>query len=430
MNSDILNILRSKADRKGIPTLNKQEWKDLNKKYDKETIIESLIDYVSTYKPLPPILPVSEQDMISSFYALQKQSYEKFYLPQNEVKDKVMEKYDDYKFPFDKHGLGVIQMGNKHLDLSNYFNQTLRMECDTYGFRSAHYRWKNAQDLRPIMLALWRLGNDQLCEKSFVVAFRVATYIATQFKPHVAKTVYDMTNSKVIFDSSCGWGDRLAGFFTSNATEYYGCDPNPETFEMYYKQCETYMKLLGEECSKERNPYFIRFRSKKKNVHILRCAAEDFDYNLIKGRIDCAFTSPPYYSTELYNNFGLHEEDQSWFRYKTYEDWRDGFFLPVNEKTFESLKDGGIQIVNIQDPTVNRQRYHASDDLIEHITNKYGTSKFLGNLGMRIMQRPKNVSKTKLQTHFSKIYIEPCWCFGKNRDSLVLPKVGGLSKYL
>ena len=46
-------------------------------------------------------------------------------------------------------------------------------------------------------------------------AFRLGTYIATQFKPVVAKAIYDMTNAKTVLDTSCGWGDRLAGFFAS-----------------------------------------------------------------------------------------------------------------------------------------------------------------------------------------------------------------------
>ena len=33
-----------------------------------------------------------------------------------------------------------------------------------------------------------------------------------------------MTNAKKVLDTSCGWGDRLAGFFTSDAEEYIGCD--------------------------------------------------------------------------------------------------------------------------------------------------------------------------------------------------------------
>ena len=48
-------------------------------------------------------------------------------------------------------------------------------------------------------------------------AFRLGTYIATQFKPNVAKAIYHMTDAKKVLDTSCGWGDRLAGFYTSDA---------------------------------------------------------------------------------------------------------------------------------------------------------------------------------------------------------------------
>ena len=40
-------------------------------------------------------------------------------------------------------------------------------------------------------------------------AFRLGTYIATQFKPTVAKTIYAMTDAKIVLDTSMGWGDRL-----------------------------------------------------------------------------------------------------------------------------------------------------------------------------------------------------------------------------
>ena len=33
-------------------------------------------------------------------------------------------------------------------------------------------------------------------------------------------------------------------FFTSDAEEYIGCDPNPNTFKQYLKQVETYNSFL------------------------------------------------------------------------------------------------------------------------------------------------------------------------------------------
>jgi len=426
---DITKKFQEHQDSKGIPTLNPRQWKELNDLYDKETIIEALIDWVRERKPEPPILPITEQEMIQCFLRLKAQKYNKFFLTPEETKTRVMEKYEDYGKPYKEHGLGVVQMGNSYLDVSNYFNQTLRLNCDTYGFKSPHHRWREVEDLRTVFLALWRLDNDRLDEAAIVGAFRLSTYIATQFKPHVAKFIFDSTDSKMIFDSSCGWGDRLAGFYCSNAIGYYGCDPNPETFAMYKNQCIMYEKIMG--CS---NPELEEYPDHfvctgKKVVQIWRCAAEDLDYGLLPVGLDCAFTSPPYFSTELYNSGGEHEEDQSWKRYDTYEKWRDNFYLPVNHKTFEALKDGGIHIVNIQDPKVHGVRYHASDELIDDMITKYSECAFIGQLGMRIMQRPRNIEKEKLLTLFEKLYVEPCWVFGKNRSHMISEK-GGLLQHM
>lgn len=423
MKEIMLDYLYTKRSEKGIPTLSKQEWKELNSRFAKEDIIAALIKYIETYSPEPPILPITKQDMEESFRKLQKANISKFYLPPS---SEVVEKFDDYGKPFKKYGLGMIQMGNSYLDLSNYFNQTLRMNCDTYGFRSAHYRWKNKEDLRTVLLALWRLGNDKLDEQSLVGAFRMSTYIATQFKPQVAKFVYDYTNSKVIFDSSCGWGDRLAGFYTSEAKEYYGCDPNPETFEMYKTQCLEYERILGGDIILAEGKDSFTCVGKKKVV-IHRKPAEDMDYDSLP-EFDCSFTSPPYFSTELYGKGKPGEEDQSWNRYNTYEKWRDNFYLPVNREIFRKLKSGGVQIVNIQDPKVHGVRYYASDDLITDLTTKYKSCIFLGNLGMRMSRRPKNISKEGLKEHFKGIYIEPMWCFGKNRN--ILPGNNRLNQFM
>jgi hypothetical protein len=418
MNQNLIQIFYNSADKNGIPNINKEDWKALNKSYNKEEIIEGLIQYIKKYDPDAPRLRITYNEMVRNFHSLRAQPYTKFMLKHAVVKDQVMEKYPDYKRPYKDYGLGVIQMGNSYLDVSNYFNQLLRMNCDSYGYKSPHYRWKNHDNLREVFLCLWRLGNDKLNEYSFVVAFRLATYIATQFKPHVAKTVYDMTGADVVFDASCGWGDRLAGFFCSNASQYYGCDPNGETYDMYVKQCMTYFELLGEEYIFTENASgSFTMKGKTKSVQIWRSPAEDLDYTKLPP-IDCAFTSPPYFSTELYAQGSKYENDQSWKRYDSYEKWRDWFFIPVNERIHDALAPNGLNIVNIQDPKIGVKRYHASDDLIDHMS-KYKDCKFLGQLGMRIMQRPKNVSKEKLTKHFKGIYTEPMWAFSKGRTDIM-----------
>ena len=282
----------------------------------------------------------------------------------------------------------------------------LRMACGSYGFKSPIERWNEGDNIWGAFGPIWRGVNDSksLLPETYTMAFRLGTYIATQFKPIVAKTFYEMCDAKTVLDTSMGWGDRLTAFYASNATHYIGCDPNPNTFKRYKKMIEFYDKLTGG----------------KKTVQMYRCGAEDLPWDKIKN-VDCAFTSPPYFSTERYNEGGEHEEDQSWSRYDTYEKWRDNFYLQVSQKSFESLSDRGFLMVNILDPKVKGKRYHSGDDLVNSLKEH-----FIGQIGMRIMQRPQGKAvfsddegkfdKQKLNEFMNKIYIENVWCFGKDKN--------------
>ena len=298
--------------------------------------------------------------------------------------------------------------------MSNYFHQELRLNCSSYSFKSPLDVWYNgtAKDIWRCLGPMWRgingmktvmldgkeeLRGGRLDDKSYVSAFRLQTYIATQFKPNVAKAIYQMTNAKKVLDTSCGWGDRLAGFFASDAEEYIGCDPNPNTFKQYLKQIEVYNSFLA----------------KPKKTTIYNCGAEDLPWDTIKD-IDCAFTSPPYFSTERYNEGGEKEENQSWKKFDEYNKWRDDFYLPVSKNTFNSLSSTGHMFINIMDPTIKGKRYYSSDDLVDSLKNN-----FVGQIGMRIMQRPKSdklfESEEEKAEFMNRIYIENVWCFSKDK---------------
>ena len=282
----------------------------------------------------------------------------------------------------------------------------LRMACGSYGFKSPVQRWNDGDNIWGAFGPIWRGVNiSKILEReTYTMAFRLGTYIATQFKPIVAKTIYEMSNAKTVLDTSMGWGDRLTGFYASNATHYIGCDPNPNTFERYHKMIKFYDDLTGG----------------KKITQIYRCGAEDLPWDEIKN-IDCAFTSPPYFSTERYNEGGECEEDQSWAKYDTYDKWRDNFYLPVAQKSFESLSDNGVLMVNILDPKVNGVRYRSGDELVNSLSEH-----FIGQIGMRIMQRPQgksvfsdeegNFDKDAMNQFMNKVYIENIWYFGKNKE--------------
>ena len=401
MNTKLSNY----ANENGLPIMDQLSFERMTNEIGKEQFRLDLAEYIEKNRPKFPLKKITLDDVRTSFYDLQKQDTTQYCkLNDNNVK----EKYDDYKYNYKDYGLGIIDAPSTYNSVSNYFHQELRLNCSSYSFKSPLDVWYNgtAKDIWRCLGPIWRginnmkkvmvegkeeLRGGELSEASYLSAFRLGTYIATQFKPNVAKTIYQLTNAKRVLDTSCGWGDRLAGFFASDAEEYIGCDPNPNTYKQYMKQIEVYNSFL----------------TKPKKVKIYNCGAEDLPWDEIKD-IDCSFTSPPYFSTEEYNKGGEKEENQSWFKFNEYEKWRDDFYLPVAEKTLSKSK---FMLVNIMDPKVKNVRYRSSDELIN--SNR---DKFLGQIGMVIMQRPQGNAKFKTKEELNKFmamkYIENVWCFG------------------
>ena len=388
--------LKDYANENGLPIMDTIQFDRWTEELGKEQFRVLLSEYIADNRPVFPLKQISYEDMRKNIIGLSKFDTSKICVPKEQIEKEVFEKYDDYEYNFKDYGLGLIDAPSTYNVSSNYFHQHLRLNCSSYGFKAPIDVWQNgnAKDIWRCLGPIWRGINSErhLREGTYMSAFRLGTYIATQFKPVVAKTIYDMTKANTVLDTSCGWGDRLAGFFASNATEYYGCDPNPNTYKQYMKQIEEYSKFFP-----------------NKKVKIYNCGAENLPYDELPD-IDCAFTSPPYFSTEEYNKGGEHEEDQSWFKFNEYEKWRDDFYLPVSLNSHKSLSENGFLFVNIMDPKIKGKRYHSCDELVDSL-EEY----FIGQIGMRIMQRPQGNAKFKtkeeLNEFMNMLFIENVWCF-------------------
>ena len=404
-----MEYLKQYANENKLPIIDQIAFERITNDIGRDQFRLDLADYIEKYRPVFPLKKITLDDVRNSFHDLQKQDIGTYC---NTNDNNVKEKYSDYKYNYKDYGLGVISAPSTYNNVSNYFHQELRLNCSSYSFKAPLDVWYNgtAKDIWRCLGPMWRGINDmktvlvegkeelrggRLSEASYMSAFRLGTYIATQFKPNVAKTIYQLTNAKKVLDTSCGWGDRLAGFFASDAEEYIGCDPNPNTYKQYLKQIELYNSFL----------------SKPKKVTIYNTGAEDLPWDTIKD-VDCSFTSPPYFSTEEYNKGGDKEENQSWFKFNEYEKWRDDFFLPVSKKCFEVSKH---TLINIMDPTIKGKRYKSCDEVVDMLKDN-----FVGQIGMRIMQRPKSdklfeTEKDK-QEFMNKTFIENIWCFSKDKN--------------
>ena len=404
-----MEYLKQYANENKLPIIDQIAFERITNDIGRDQFRLDLADYIEKYRPVFPLKKITLDDVRNSFHDLQKQDIGTYC---NTNDNNVMEKYSDYKYNYKDYGLGVISAPSTYNNVSNYFHQELRLNCSSYSFKAPLDVWYNgtAKDIWRCLGPIWRginnmktvlvegkeeLRGGQLSEASYLSAFRLGTYIATQFKPNVAKTIYQLTNAKKVLDTSCGWGDRLAGFFASDAEEYIGCDPNPNTYKQYMKQIELYNSFL----------------TKPKKVTIYNTGAEDLPWDTIKD-VDCSFTSPPYFSTEEYNKGGEKEENQSWFKFNEYEKWRDDFFLPVSKKCFEVSKH---TLINIMHPTIKGKRYKSCDEVVDMLKDN-----FVGQIGMRIMQRPKSdklfeTEKDK-QEFMNKTFIENVWCFSKDKN--------------
>ena len=436
-----MSFLDKHINENRLPVMDQPTFERITNEIGKEKFREELAEYIAEKRPPFPLKQISIGLMEQSFKGLLKQDVWEYAQPKEQAQKTIFEKYDDYKYNFKEHGLGIIDAPSIYNDVSNHFHQKTRLNCSSYSFKSPLDVWYNgtAKDIWRCLGPMWRgingmkpvmvagkeeLRGGKLDEASYLSAFRLQTYIATQFKPIVAKAIYEMTNAGRVLDTSCGWGDRLAGFYASNACEYIGCDPNPNVYETYMDQVSEYELLLG-----NKDPLIRELKNAdgidyfeclgKKHIRIFRCGAEDLPWDQIKD-VDCAFTSPPYFATEQYNEGGEHEEDQSWKKFNEYELWRDNFFLPVSQNSYNSLSDTGHMFINIMDPTVKGVRYKSCDELVDGLVlpvKKFEKSKFVGQIGMRIMQRPKSdklFENEKEKAEFmNRFYIENIWCFSK-----------------
>jgi len=425
--SDIQDHFKNAPSEDRIPFIVGSDWDALTNNFTKEQIKDGFAEYIITNNIPFPYRQIEKDDVVFKFNNLKNISYSDFIMDNS---CEVVEKYNDYKYPFSTHGKFVISFGHYHNDISNYYQQKNRYDCSSYTFKSPNEIWNSKDLLSKMNWTFWRFDVNGINIDKIRGSFRLGSYVATQFKPHVAKTIYDFVANKTkdkvksTLDISMGWGDRLAGFYTSKMNQYVGFDPNPTVFEVYKTQCKDYELFLSGE-----DPLITNFKIKVndntydafhcigksgKEVYAYNAPAEEMLHIIYANKFDCIFTSPPYFSTEKYSE--QSPENQSWFKYPEYNNWWNKFFKPVMTACYRSLKDDGLMLINIMDPTIDGTRYNTCDQLVDHVISIGGY--FDGQIGMRIKQRPKNIDAKSLNKHLLNTFIENIWCFSKNKFDL------------
>lgn len=187
------------------------------------------------------------------------------------------------------------------------------------------------------------LEKDYLMNNNSLYSCHACTYgIVYNFPPNVAKCLYNYFHATRVLDFCAGYGGRLTGFWTSNAKEYVGIDPNKNI---------PYNKVIEK---------LKQYDEQDKKVTIINECAEEVDYSTL-GKFDFIFTSPPYFNTEIYSD----DKCQSSFKYQEFKIWLENFLFKTLSKVSEVIINTGILAINIKDTP----KYNIIQPMIEFIVS-------------------------------------------------------------
>lgn len=374
-------------------------WEHLNKIYDQHTIRTLLTRSVFENNLEPPYKVFTEDEIWEDFNSLRYRDWgdllskEKWYLPLD--LNGINEDHLGY--------LGGNYLINRNvigLKSSDYFSQKVRWLATNRDNKGMTRTWESEKMLYYIWNAIWGLKINELNRSQARACLRLRKYMAGQFRPTVARYLYETFQAKRVLDPSAGWGDRLSGFLASSCTEHYvGIDPNSLMHPCYQKQFDFYSQ-----------------RVEGKKADFICSGSENADLSKYKEYFDFIFTSPPYFDAERYSK----EETQSCLKYPTVDKWLDGFFIPSLKNCWDSLAEGGRMAINIIDVYVDPKKYTAEIckpmfDFMSALPN----CTYEGAIGYHIAQRKSSRSnRSELLTPMAEpIWV---WCKGKADKPLFL----------
>ena len=347
--------------------MDEEQWQYAQDNFSKEEIKETLVEILMEYEP--PYMEISEKECLNDYRKLKGVKWNDLYV------EKKWFARSEYEWPFSNSLIRRLNVGNK---ASNYFQQHNRWSVDGTISPGPIRTWNSEKFMYTLLGSLFTLKVEKVTRSVLRTCISLRKYICSQFKPNVAKVLYDKLGSQNILDFSAGWGDRLAGFYGSETGKYYlGIDPRKENHPIYKEQKEFY--------EKHRNMFF----EVDKDAQFIELPAEDVDYKEYEDIFDTVFTSPPYFSVERYS----YEDTQSWIRYKEIDDWNKNFLQKTIENLWVSIKSGGYLLVNIADVyarTGTQRNMVEICNPMNDFLSTFSDTEYQGCIGMEMAKRPNS----------------------------------------
>jgi len=431
-------------------------WSRLKEKYEKDDIKETLAEILMQYDP--PYMDINIDEAEKDFYGLERFTYKQLneyteekknvntsFFESFEMTDGQKEKHEkssnvikkqrqtslftetpwfarsEYDWKLSNR---VLKRNNKGNKASNFFQQKNRWSVDGSVSPGPLRTWGNKDFMTSLMGSLFTLKAEKIDKSALRTSIGLRKYICSQFKPNIAKLIYDFyadslpkefrenaNKVETVLDFSMGWGDRLCGFYASNATKYIGLDPRTENHPIYNEQKEFYERLM----------------SRTKETVFIESPAEDADLTEHTDSVDLIFTSPPYFSVERYS----YDDTQSWVRHKNIDRWNEDFLHKALNNVLTTLKSGGLLMVNISDVNASskgtkggKQWLKICDPMNEYLKSR-GDMKYVECFGMEMAKRPNclgigtadDIDDSNMDAEYHEregSFGEPVWVWQKN----------------
>ena len=391
-------------------SIDEKEWEHIKNTFDKEDVKESLAKVAMTYDI--PYAEISKRDAHRDYLKLKGMKHNDVLVDGEWFAREGTEYRYGLSFDGKQQYFRRINSGNQS---SNYFQQENRWSVDGSVSPGPKRTWENEKFMTSLMGSAYSLKLPKINRNVLRTMIGLRKYICAQFKPNVAKVLYDKLDSKNILDFSAGWGDRLAGFYASETAEYYvGVDPRKENHPIYNEQAEFYDKHKS------------IFEPNKTSEFICQ-PAEDVDFTKYKDTFDTVFTSPPYFNVERYS----YDDTQSWVKYKEIDEWNENFLQKTLKNLWCSVKSGGYLLVNISDVYSN-SKWSTDRGWLEicnpmnDFLSTFTDSEYQGCIGMELAKRPNSggagtaksdeyseESLKKAKETKDKTFCEPIWIWRK-----------------
>ena len=383
-------------------SMDEEQWQYAQDNFSKEEIKESLVEILMEYEP--PYMEISEKECLDEYRKLKGIKWndlrvEGEWFPREGPSYTYSLELNNKKIYFKR-----LNVGNK---ASNFFQQQNRWSAEASAYPGPLRTWNTEKFMYTLLGALFSLKVSKVNRSVLRTCISLRKYICSQFKPCVAKAIYDKYKCKNVLDFSAGWGDRLAGFYASDYGELYvGIDPKKENPSIYRQQTEFYEK------------HRTLFEGERK-CEFINEPAEDADLSKYEGMMDIVFTSPPYFNVERYST----DDTQSWVRHKDIDGWNKLFLHKAIDNVWKTLKSGGLLMVNISDVYSNEKWstercWQEICNPMNNFLSTFNNSEYQGCFGMEMARRPncKGIGTAKdveVVEKESDIFAEPVWVWKK-----------------